>query len=71
MLMGECAKFAEAELAPLAKVGDVDGCKLSANGDVATPRGWCVEAARRPTSADCAATGKRRMRTMRRRAGKA
>ncbi len=39
MLVGECAKFCENTLAPLATVGDSDGAKWS-NGNVTGPRGW-------------------------------
>jgi len=40
MLVGECAKFCEQELAPLYQSGDAEGCKRNDDGTVTTPSGW-------------------------------
>ncbi len=39
MIMSECAKFCESELAPLYQSGDKEGCHFD-NGNVTTPKGF-------------------------------
>ncbi|MFS2318602.1 acyl-CoA dehydrogenase C-terminal domain-containing protein [Maricaulis sp. D1M11] len=39
-ILEEGAKFAEGVLAPISKVGDVEGCTRDADGNVTTPTGW-------------------------------
>ena len=39
-ILDESAKFCEGVLAPISKVGDVEGCTRDADGNVTTPTGW-------------------------------
>jgi len=39
-ILDESAKFCEGVLAPISKVGDVEGCTRDADGNVKTPTGW-------------------------------
>ncbi len=39
-ILDEGGKFCEGVLAPLSKVGDVEGCTRDADGNVTTPTGW-------------------------------
>jgi acyl-CoA dehydrogenase len=39
-ILGEAAKLAEEVLQPLNRVGDLEGCKRSADGSVTTPKGF-------------------------------
>jgi hypothetical protein len=39
-ILEEAGRFSEEVLAPLNKVGDQEGCQLSADGAVKTPTGW-------------------------------
>ncbi|HYR80614.1 MAG TPA: acyl-CoA dehydrogenase family protein, partial [Candidatus Dormibacteraeota bacterium] len=39
-ILEEAAKFSEEVLAPLNRVGDIEGCKRNADGSVTTPKGF-------------------------------
>src|SRR5256714_8436299 len=39
-ILEEAAKFSEEVLAPLNRVGDLEGCKRNADGSVTTPKGF-------------------------------
>src|SRR5258708_29306752 len=39
-ILGEGAKLCEEGLAPLNRVGDIEGCKRNADGSVTTPKGF-------------------------------